>query len=106
MNEVKTIKEYILNISKQEVMHVADLARLDLDEESIDRFAGQIGKILEYVDTLNKIDTKGITPTSHAIFFFYAFRNDEERQHLDNDVALANAPEKEDGGFIVPKVVG
>ncbi|MBT8352350.1 MAG: aspartyl/glutamyl-tRNA amidotransferase subunit C, partial [Deltaproteobacteria bacterium] len=49
---------------------------------------------------------KGITPTSHAIFLSNAFRNDEERQHLDTDVALANAPEKEDGGFIVPKVVG
>ncbi|MBT8359058.1 MAG: Asp-tRNA(Asn)/Glu-tRNA(Gln) amidotransferase subunit GatC [Deltaproteobacteria bacterium] len=95
-----------MKISKQEVLHVADLARLDLDEESIDRFAGQIGKILEYVDTLNKIDTRGITPTSHAIFLSNAFRNDEERQHLDTDVALANAPEKEDGGFIVPKVVG
>ena len=95
-----------MKITKNEVLHVADLARLDLDEESIDRFAGQIGEILEYVDTLNKIDTKGITPTSHAIFLSNAFRNDEERQHLDPDVALANAPEKEDGGFIVPKVVG
>jgi len=99
-------KEYILKISKQEVLHVADLARLDLDEELIDRFAGQIGEILEYVDTLNKIDTKGITPTSHAIFLSNAFRDDQERQHLDTDVALANAPEKEDGDFIVPKVVG
>ena len=95
-----------MKITKNEVLHVADLARLDLDEESIDRFAGQIGEILEYVDTLNKIDTKGITPTSHAIFLSNVFRNDEERQHLDTDVALANAPEKEDGDFIVPKVVG
>ena len=95
-----------MKITKNEVLHVADLARLDLDEESIDRFAGQIGEILEYVDTLNKIDTKGITPTSHAIFLSNAFRNDEERPHLDTDVALANAPEKEDGSFIVPKVVG
>ena len=95
-----------MKISKQEVLHVADLARLDLDEELIDRFAGQIGEILEYVDKLNKIDTQGITPTSHAIFLSNAFRDDEERPHLDNDVALANAPEKEDGDFIVPKVVG
>ena len=95
-----------MKITKNEVLHVADLAQLDLDEELIDRFAGQIGEILEYVDTLNKIDTKGITPTSHAIFLSNAFRDDEERPHLDNDVALANAPEKEDGDFIVPKVVG
>ncbi len=95
-----------MKISKEEVLHVADLARLDLDEKSIERFAGQIGKILEYVDTLNKLDTKGITPTSHAIFLSNAFREDEQRKHLDTDEALANAPEKEDGGFIVPKVVG
>jgi len=95
-----------MKITKNEVLHVADLARLDLDEESIDKFAGQIGEILEYVDTLNKLDTKGITPTSHAIFLNNAFREDEEKQHLDTDAALANAPEKEDGGFIVPKVVG
>ncbi|MCP4369013.1 MAG: Asp-tRNA(Asn)/Glu-tRNA(Gln) amidotransferase subunit GatC [Deltaproteobacteria bacterium] len=95
-----------MKITKNEVLHVADLARLDLDEESIDRFAGQIGEILEYVDTLNKLDTKGITPTSHAISLSNAFREDEDKQHLDNDAALANAPEKEDGGFIVPKVVG
>ncbi len=95
-----------MKITKEEVIHVADLARLDLDEESIDRFAEQIGEILEYVDTLNQVDTEGVTPTSHAIFLNNAFREDEERAHLDNDTALANAPEKEDGGFIVPKVVG
>ena len=95
-----------MKITKNEVLHVANLARLDLDEETIDRFAGQIGEILEYVATLNKLDTKGITPTSHAIFLNNAFREDEKRQHLDTDAALANAPEKEDGGFIVPKVVG
>ncbi|MDY6791462.1 MAG: Asp-tRNA(Asn)/Glu-tRNA(Gln) amidotransferase subunit GatC [Thermodesulfobacteriota bacterium] len=95
-----------MKISKEEVLHVAELARLELDEESIDRFAGQIGEILEYVDTLNQLDTKDISPTSHAIFLNNAFRQDEERKHLDNDEALANAPEKEDGGFIVPKVVG
>jgi len=95
-----------MKITKNEVLHVADLARLDLDEESIDKFAGQIGEILEYVDTLNKLDTKGITPTSHAIILTNAFREDEEKPHLDTVAALANAPEKEDGGFIVPKVVG
>jgi len=104
--EIIKSEEQLVKITKNEVLHVADLARLDLDEESIDRFAGQIGEILEYVDTLNKLDTKGIIPTSHAIFLNNAFREDEEKQHLDTDAALANAPEKEDGGFIVPKVVG
>lgn len=95
-----------MKITKEEVLHVADLARLDLDEESMDTFVGQLGTILEYVDTLNHVDTKGVKPTSHAIFLTNAFREDEPAGHLDRDSALANAPEKEEGSFLVPKVVG
>jgi len=95
-----------MKITRDEVLYVADLARLDLDEASIDKFAGQIGKILDYVDKLNEIDTEGIRPTSHAISLTNAFREDEQKEHLERDRALANAPEKEDGNFIVPKVVG
>ncbi len=94
-----------MKITKQEVIHVANLARLDLDEVSIEKFAGQIGTILEYVDKLNQVDTKGIKPTSHAIFLSNAFREDEEKQHLERDLSLANAPEQEYGNFIVPKVI-
>ncbi len=96
----------MMKITKEEVRHVADLARLDLDEESIDTFVGQLGTILEYVDTLNHIDTKEVKPTSHAIFLTNAFREDEPVGHLERERALANSPEQEDGGFIVPKVVG
>ena len=95
-----------MKITKDEVLHVANLARLDIDEASMDKFARQIGTILEYVDTLRRVDTQGVTPTSHAIFLTNAFREDEERENLDRDKALANAPEKEDGNFIVPKVIG
>ena len=94
-----------MKITKDEILHVADLARLDLDAEAIETFAGQIGKVLQYVDTLNEIDTEGIRPTSHAIFLTNAFREDEPRPHLDRDQALANAPEKDQGSFIVPKVI-
>ena len=94
-----------MKITKEEILHVADLARLDLDAEAIDAFAGQIGEILQYVDTLNEVDTQGIRPTSHAIFLTNAFREDEQKQHLDREQALANAPEKDQGSFIVPKVI-
>ncbi len=96
----------MMKITKKEVRHVADLARLDLDEKSIDTFAGQLGTILEYVDTLNHVDTKDVKPTSHAIFLTNAFREDHPAGHLERDEALANSPEREDGSFIVPKVVG
>ena len=95
-----------MKITREEVLYVADLARLDLDETSIETFAEQIANILEYVDMLNQVDTQGINPTSHAISLTNAFREDEEKGHLERDRALANAPQREDGNFIVPKVVG
>jgi aspartyl-tRNA(Asn)/glutamyl-tRNA(Gln) amidotransferase subunit C len=95
-----------MKITKEEVLYVAELARLDLDSASIEKFAGQIGNILEYVDKLNEIDTEGIRPTSHAISLTNAFREDEQCGHIERDQALANAPEKEDGNFVVPKVIG
>ena len=95
-----------MKITKEEVVHVAKLARLDVDEALIDKFAKQIGMILEYVDSLNQVDTEGITPTSHAISLTNAFREDHVRDRFDRNSALANAPEKEDGNFVVPKVIG
>lgn len=95
-----------MKITKKEVVHVANLARLDLDEESIGKFAEQIDNILEYIDILNRVETEGVAPTSHAIFLTNAFREDKVKEHLDRNKALANAPEKEDGNFVVPKVIG
>ena len=95
-----------MKITKEEVIHVAELARIDVDEKSIAMFADQIGKILEYVETLNRVDTRDVIPTSHAISLTNAFREDIEKEHIERDKALANAPEKEDGHFIVPKVIG
>ncbi len=95
-----------MKITREEVIHVANLARLDVDEALIDKFAKQIGMILEYIDTLNRVDTKGVTPTSHAISLTNAFREDDVKEDFDKDAALANAPEKEDGNFLVPKVIG
>jgi aspartyl-tRNA(Asn)/glutamyl-tRNA(Gln) amidotransferase subunit C len=95
-----------MKITKEEVLYVAHLARLDLNAESIEKFAGQIDEILGYIEKLNRVDTRNIKPTSHAIFLTNAFREDKEREHIKPELALANAPEKEDGSFVVPKVVG
>jgi aspartyl-tRNA(Asn)/glutamyl-tRNA(Gln) amidotransferase subunit C len=88
------------------VLYVAHLARLDLDEESIDKFSTQIDEILGYIEKLNQVDTKGIKPTSHAISLTNAFRDDEKKEPIERRLALANAPEEEDGQFVVPKIVG
>lgn len=94
-----------MKITKEEVLHVAHLARLDIVEADVDRFAGQIDTILDYVDTLKKVDTTGVVATSHAISQTNAFREDEVQGQLAPEQALANAPEKDNGAFVVPKVI-
>ena len=94
-----------MKITRQEVMHVSRLARLDMNDAAVDKFAGQIGDILDYVDTLNQVDTEGVDPTSHAISLTNAFREDMPVPSLATDAALANAPEGEDGCFLVPKII-
>ncbi|MCG6894113.1 MAG: Asp-tRNA(Asn)/Glu-tRNA(Gln) amidotransferase subunit GatC [Desulfobacteraceae bacterium] len=94
-----------MTISKKEVLHVADLARLDLDEASVARFADQIGEILAYVEALNRVDTEGVSPTSHAISLTNAFREDVESPACSREDAFSNAPQAEDGCFAVPKII-
>jgi aspartyl-tRNA(Asn)/glutamyl-tRNA(Gln) amidotransferase subunit C len=94
-----------MKISKDEVLHVARLARLDIQETDVERLAKQIGTILDYVDTLKKVDTTGVIATSHAITLTNAFREDEEAPHLPPEASLDNAPEKDAGAFVVPKVI-
>ena len=94
-----------MKITYNEVMHVASLARLDLNEDDVEMFAGQIGKILEYVDTLDNVNTDGVEPATHAISLTNAFRNDDQKEHANREAALSNAPEQEDGAFIVPKII-
>jgi aspartyl-tRNA(Asn)/glutamyl-tRNA(Gln) amidotransferase subunit C len=95
-----------VKITTQEILYVADLARLELDDAAVEKFVEQIGTVLAYVDQLKSAKTEGVRPTSHAIARTNAFREDELGRHLDTAAALANAPEEEDGSFIVPKVIG
>jgi aspartyl-tRNA(Asn)/glutamyl-tRNA(Gln) amidotransferase subunit C len=95
-----------MKISKEEVIHVADLARIELDASAVEKFSHQLGAILEYVDTLNQLDTSGVNPTSHAISRSNAFREDAVRAHLPAERALANAPDKDETTFLVPRIIG
>ncbi len=94
-----------MKITRAEVEHVARLARLELSAEEAEIFTGQMDAILAYVDKLNELDTTGITPTSHAVPVENAFRADEERPSIGTDNAMANAPDRVDGFFRVPKVI-
>ncbi len=94
-----------MKITTTKVLHVAQLARLDLDAEAVERFSEQIGTVLEYVDTLQGVDTEGVTGTSHAISLTNAFREDVVKDHLDRDAALKNAPQSDEEHFLVPRVI-
>lgn len=95
-----------MSITREEVRHVAHLARLDLAEDVLDKMAEQLDGILGYMETLNRIDTEGITPTAHAVTLQTPMREDERRPHLRREEALANAPEQDEENFLVPKVIG
>jgi aspartyl-tRNA(Asn)/glutamyl-tRNA(Gln) amidotransferase subunit C len=92
-------------ISREEVRHVATLARLDLAEDEEARMTEQMNQILGYMDKLNELDTRDIPATTHAMQRQNVFRPDEVRDSLDRDRALANAPESDGVCFIVPKII-
>lgn len=93
-------------LTSETVLHVANLARLELDPESISVFARQMADILNYVDQLNRLDTTGIEPTFHVLPITNVFREDIAAAHLDREDALANAPDRDDACFLVPIVIG
>ncbi|KAF0221290.1 MAG: aspartyl-tRNA(Asn)/glutamyl-tRNA (Gln) amidotransferase subunit [Geobacteraceae bacterium] len=94
-----------MKITKAEVEHVARLARLELTEQEVETFTGQMDAILAYVDKLNGLETAGIIPTAHAVPMENAFRQDEVAPSIGIDNALANAPDRADNFFRVPKVI-
>jgi aspartyl-tRNA(Asn)/glutamyl-tRNA(Gln) amidotransferase subunit C len=94
-----------MKISKQEVEHVAKLARLELAEGEKDKLIDQLSNILTYVETLNGLDTKGVEPTSHVLDIKNVMRDDVAMPGLSQAQALANAPEKAAGHFKVPKII-
>jgi len=91
-----------MTISRDQVRHVAKLARLALTEEEIERLGAQLDSILEAVGKVAELDLDDVPPTSHPLDLVNVFADDEPRPSLDRVDALANAPEAEDGAFKVP----
>ena len=92
-------------ISREDVEHVARLARLALTEAERERMREQLDGILAYIDTLRALDTSATAPTSHAVPLVNVMRDDENRPCLGQDAALANAPERSGAFFRVPKII-
>lgn len=92
-------------ISKKEVEHIADLARLKLSEKEKVKFQKELGKILEYIDQLKELDVENVQPTSQVVRMENVLREDKVKPSLSQEEALSNAPDKEDGFFKVPRVI-
>jgi aspartyl-tRNA(Asn)/glutamyl-tRNA(Gln) amidotransferase subunit C len=89
-------------IDREQVLHVATLARLELSEEEVDRMADELSTILDHIEKISELDLEGVPPTTHVVEVENALRADEPRPSLPRDVVLAAAPEVADGGFAVP----
>lgn len=92
-------------ISREEVAHLARLARLAVTEDELDTFSGQLDQILQSVARVGEVAASDIPPTSHAVPLTNVFRSDEPRPCLDRDAALAGAPAAEDHRFRVPRIL-
>lgn len=93
------------HLSEEEVRHIAHLSRLDCSDEEITKYSRELSRILGYAEKLNQLDTDGVAPTAHAVRQANVFREDVVRPSLDNESALANAPETEKGHFKVPQII-
>jgi aspartyl-tRNA(Asn)/glutamyl-tRNA(Gln) amidotransferase subunit C len=94
-----------MKITRQEVEHVATLARLELSEQEQEKLTAQLSNILTYVEKLNELDTKDVAPTSHVLDITNVIRDDTPDKSLPQDRALANAPDKAAGHYKVPKII-
>jgi aspartyl-tRNA(Asn)/glutamyl-tRNA(Gln) amidotransferase subunit C len=89
-------------LDREQVLHVAGLARLDLSEDEVERMSVELSKVLDHIEKIRELDLEGVPPTSHVVDVVNAFRPDEPLPCLPAEVALAQAPEPLHGGFGVP----
>ena len=90
---------------KMDIEKVARLARLELTEDEKVTFGNQLEQILTYMEQLNRLDTTGVEPTSHAIPIHNAFREDETRPSFPQEEVLSISPDQENGHFKVPRII-
>ncbi|MCG3419811.1 Asp-tRNA(Asn)/Glu-tRNA(Gln) amidotransferase subunit GatC [Oceanobacillus jordanicus] len=93
------------DISKDQVKHVAHLARLAVTDEEVDKFTEQLSSIITYAEQLNELDTDGVEPTTHVLDLKNVLRKDEPKDWITQEEALKNAPDKKDGHYRVPSIL-
>lgn len=92
-------------LTKEEVKHVANLARLAITEEEAEKFAEQLGKITDFAEQLNELDTTNVEPTTHVLPLVNVMREDVAQKGLDREVMMLNVKEQEDGQVKVPAIM-
>lgn len=94
-----------MSVTKQQVDHIAKLARLEFEESEKDQLTNELSAVLDYVEQLQSVDTEGVEPLSHPSDISNRLRTDKVAESLSQEAALQNAPAKEKGFFKVPKVI-
>lgn len=89
-------------LDRAQVLHVARLARLELNEDEVERMGAELSRVLEHIERIRELDLTGVRPTSHVVDLVNALRPDEPRPSLPVETALEQAPEPVEGGFGVP----
>ena len=95
-----------MQFTRAEVASVAALARLRLSDGELDRLAGELGRIVSYVEQLGELDTSAVAPLAHGHDVTNVFADDVVRPSLDRELALGNAPKRDDECYRVPAVLG
>ncbi|WP_099157689.1 Asp-tRNA(Asn)/Glu-tRNA(Gln) amidotransferase subunit GatC [Virgibacillus ndiopensis] len=93
------------DISKDQVKHVANLARLAITDEEAEKFTDQLSSIIKYAEQLNELDTDGVEPTTHVLDLKNVLRKDEPKEWITQEDALKNAPDKKGDYFRVPSIL-
>lgn len=94
-----------MSVSKEDVLYVANLAKLKLSEEEVGSYQKDLNKILGYMEQLEKIDTSDVAPLDHVMEQTAVLRKDEAKEPLSHEAALKNAPDADSDYFRVPKVI-
>ena len=94
-----------MDIDKKLVKKIANLSKINIEEKNVDKFAKELSNIISWVEKLNEVDTKNISPTTNPSDIKIPFRKDEINDGKIEEKILKNAPEKKAGYFVVPKVV-
>ena len=94
-----------MQISKEEIRHIANLSMLNLTEEEVEKYTVDMQDILNVAETINNADTEGTDETMGALEIYNVFRKDEVRESMDRDLLLQNAPEQDRHMFKIPKVL-